>query len=186
MWLILRFFSAVVFLLSIILSIPIAFDVGGRDSGLAHSLALFFFYFFYSLLRIATPKESRFRYVLGKLVGLAQWVIIPGLLIWSLNRFAVDSNMSGDWVAKTFGGKRAQTGFFTAGGAYDRLTVGVWDLILTYSTPLFQLVRTPIFDFDISLTNSYHRPRDSAVYWSFKALARLRAGSSTAGVLIPG
>ena len=87
-----------------------------------------------------TPKESRFRYVLCKLVGLAQWVIIPGLLIWSLNRFAIDSNMSGDWVAKTFGQKRAQTGFFTAGGAYDRLTVGVWDLILTYSTPLFQLV----------------------------------------------
>lgn len=140
MWLIFRFFSGLIFLLSIILSIPIAFDVGGRDSGLAHSLALFFFYFFYSCLRIATPKESRFRYVLCKLVGLAQWVIIPGLLIWSLNRFAIDSNMSGDWVAKTFGQKRANTGFFTAGGAYDRLTVGVWDLILTYSTPLFQLV----------------------------------------------
>ncbi len=145
MWLIFRFTSALVFLLSIILSIPIAFDVGGRDSGLAHSLALFFFYFLYSCLRIATPRESRFRWALCKLVSLTQWVVIPGLLIWSLNRFAVDSNMGEDWVAKTFGGKRSSEHksiaqwVFGAGGLYDVLTVGTWDKILTYSTPLFQL-----------------------------------------------
>jgi hypothetical protein len=40
MWLF-RVLSSAIFLLSIILSIPIAFDVGGRDCGLAFSLSLF-------------------------------------------------------------------------------------------------------------------------------------------------
>jgi hypothetical protein len=144
MWLIFRFVSSLIFLLSIILSIPIAFDVGGRDSGLAHSLALFCFYFVYSGLRIATPKDSRFRYALVQLVSITQWIIIPALLIWSLNRFSIDSNMSENWVARTFGGKRSKDTsvvewIFGPGGLYDALTVGTWDKVLTYSTPLFQL-----------------------------------------------
>ncbi|KAL5345952.1 hypothetical protein ACLOAV_008982 [Pseudogymnoascus australis] len=144
MWLIFRLIASLVFLLSIILSIPIAFDVGGRDSGLAHSLALFCFYFAYSTLRIVTPKKSWFRYALVQIVGVTQWVIIPALLIWSLNRFTVDSNTGGDWLAKTFGGKRSKETsvtewIFGPGGFYDVLTVGTWDKVLTYSTPFFQL-----------------------------------------------
>lgn len=144
MWLIFRLIASAVFLLSIILSIPIAFDVGGRDSGLAHSLALFCFYFAYSTLRIVTPKNSWFRYALVQVVGVTQWVIIPALLIWSLNRFTVDSNTGGDWLAKTFGGKRSKETsvtewIFGPGGFYDVLTVGTWDKVLTYSTPFFQL-----------------------------------------------
>lgn len=144
MWLIFRLFSSLIFLLSIILSIPIAFDVGGRDSGLAHSLALFCFYFVYSSLRILTPKGSRFRNALVQLVGITQWFVIPALLIWSLNRFTVDSNTGGDWLARTFGGRRSQDTsvtewIFGPGGLYDALTVGTWDKVLTYSTPLFQL-----------------------------------------------
>jgi hypothetical protein len=143
MWLF-RVLSAAIFLLTIILSIPIAFDVGGRDSGLAYSLCLFSFYFFYSCLKLATPEGSRLRWSLVKLVALTQWVLLPGFLIWSLNRFAVDANNSGDWVARTFGGKRAESAsvkewIFGAGGLADALTVGIWDKVLTYSTPLFQL-----------------------------------------------
>ncbi|OBT50043.1 hypothetical protein VE04_09349 [Pseudogymnoascus sp. 24MN13] len=101
MWLIFRLIASIVFLFSIILSIPIAFDVGGRDSGLAHSLALFCFDLTYSTLRSVSPKKSWFRYALVQIVGVSQWVIIPALLIWSLNRFTVDSNTGGDWLAKT-------------------------------------------------------------------------------------
>lgn len=61
-----------------------------------------------------------------------------------MNRFAVDANASGDWVARTFDGKRAQDGsvkewIFGSGGLLEMLTVGTWDKILRYSTPLFQL-----------------------------------------------
>lgn len=143
MWLF-RVLSSAIFLLTIILSIPIAFDVGGRESGLAYSLCLFSFYFFYSCLKLATPEGSRLRWALVKLVALTQWLLVPGFLIWSLNRFAVDANSSGDWVARTFGGKRAESAsvkewIFGAGGLADVLTVGTWDKVLTYSTPLFQL-----------------------------------------------
>jgi hypothetical protein len=136
--------SSAIFLLSIILSIPIAFDVGGRDCGLAYSLSLFYFYFFYSTIKLATPDESRIRWTIMKITGLAQWVLLPGLLIWSMNRFAVDSNNSGDWVARTFNVKRAQDSsvkewIFGAGGLLEMLTIQTWDKILTYSTPLFQL-----------------------------------------------
>jgi hypothetical protein len=143
MWLF-KVLSSAIFLLSIILSVPIAFDVGGRDCGLAFSLSLFCFYFLFSCLKLATPDRSRFRWALVQLVGLTQWIVLPGLLIWSLNRFAVDANNSGDWVAQTFRGKRAQSTsvkewIFGAGGLMDIMTIGMWDKVLPYSTPFFQL-----------------------------------------------
>jgi hypothetical protein len=139
-----RALSSAIFLLSIILSIPIAFDVGGRECGLAFSLSLFYFYFFYSTIRLATPDHSRIRWALVQMLGMAQWILLPGLLIWSMNRFAVDSNSSGDWVARTLGGKRAQhtsvkEWIFGSGGLLEMLTVGTWDKLLRYSTPFFQL-----------------------------------------------
>ncbi|TVY43560.1 Uncharacterized protein LOCC1_G003041 [Lachnellula occidentalis] len=139
-----RVLSSAIFLLSIILSIPIAFDVGGRDCGLAFSLSLFYFYFFFSTLKLATPEGSRIRWALIQLISMGQWILLPGLLIWSMNRFAVDANANGDWVARTFDRKRAQdTGFkewiFGSGGLLEAMTVGTWDVILRYSTPLFQM-----------------------------------------------
>ena len=139
-----RVISSTIFLLSIILSIPIAFDVGGRECGLAFSLSLFYFYFFYSTIRLATPDDSRIRWALVKMIGMAQWVLIPGLLIWSMNRFAVDANASGNWVARTFDGKRAQNSsvkewIFGSGGLLEMMTIGTWDKLLRYSTPFFQL-----------------------------------------------
>ncbi|KAG0645964.1 Inheritance of cortical ER 2 [Hyphodiscus hymeniophilus] len=139
-----RVISSAIFLLSIILSIPIAFDVGGRECGLAFSLSLFYFYFFYSTVRLATPDNSRIRWALVKMIGIAQWVLIPGLLIWSMNRFAVDASASGDWVARTFDGKRAQNSsvkewIFGSGGLLEMMTIGTWDKLLRYSTPFFQL-----------------------------------------------
>ncbi|KAH8596326.1 ER membrane protein-like protein [Bisporella sp. PMI_857] len=143
MW-IFRVISSAIFLLSIILSIPIAFDVGGRECGLAFSLSLFYFYFFLSTIKLATPDRSRIRWFFVKLTGLSQWVVMPVLLIWSMNRFAVDANNSGDWVARTFNGKRAQYAstwewIFGSGGLVEFLTIGTWDKLLRYSTPFFQL-----------------------------------------------
>ncbi|KAI9879557.1 MAG: hypothetical protein M1830_006094 [Pleopsidium flavum] len=143
MW-ILRIFSSVIFLTSIILSIPLAFDVGGRTCGLAFSLSLASFYFFYSTLRLATPDRSRFRYAVIQMIAWTQWLVIPVLLIWSLNRFSVDSNNSGGWVERTFSGKRAvdvsvRDWVFGHDGLIESATVGSWDKMLRWSTPVFQL-----------------------------------------------
>ena len=143
MW-ILRILSAAIFLTSIILSIPLAFDVGGRACGLAFSLSLASFYFFYSILRLTTPDRSRLRYALIQIIAWTQWMAIPVLLIWSLNRFSVDSNSSGGWVERTFGGKRAahvsvKDWIFGHDGLVESATVGTWDKLLRWSTPGFQL-----------------------------------------------
>ncbi|QSS59309.1 ER membrane protein [Histoplasma capsulatum] len=152
MW-IFRIFSSAVFLTSIVLSIPLAFDVGGRTCGLGFSLCLAAFYFFFSLLRLTTPDRSWTRNSVILILRSTQWLIVPALLIWSLNRFSVDANDSDGsstggirvgWVERTFGGKRAQDTsivrwLFGANGLVENATVGGWDTLLSWSTPFFQL-----------------------------------------------
>lgn len=144
MWII-RVLSSVVFLTSTILSVPLAFDVGGRTCGLAFSFSLATFYFFYSTLKLITPEKSNFRRSLVYAIGFAQWIILPTLLIWSLNRFSVDAdNTGGSWVERTFGGKRAQDKslqewVFGRSGLLESMTIGSWDTTLRWSTPVFQL-----------------------------------------------
>ncbi|KAI1816353.1 ICE2-domain-containing protein [Poronia punctata] len=144
MWWFFRVISSSVFLLTIVLSIPISFDVGGRDAGLAYSLALFGFYFVYSTAKLATPDHSRVRWFLTHTIQTSQWIVIPGLLIWSLHNFAVDAN-STDWVSRTIGGLRTQKHttwtdwIFGNGGLIENVTIGTWDNVLCYSSPLFQL-----------------------------------------------
>lgn len=147
MWAIFKIFSGAVYLLSIILSIPIAFDVGGRDSGLAYSLSIFLFYFFYSFVKAITPKDSRLRSALTNLLGTLQWIVLPSLLIWSLSRFSVDAG-STDWVSRTLGHIRPAAKyteswhewFFGQDGMLEHLTLGGWDNGLSYSSPVFQLL----------------------------------------------
>ncbi|TQV95327.1 hypothetical protein V2A60_009639 [Cordyceps javanica] len=141
-------FSAI-FLFTIVLSIPVAFDVGGRDSGLAYSLALFVYYFAYSSLRIAIPEKSRFAWSVHAFLRLSQWVVIPSLLIWALGQFAIDAPNS-SWVERTLGGViKSSTSssssswsdyFFGKNGLLETVTLGVWDNILRYSGPIFQLL----------------------------------------------
>lgn len=143
MW-ISRILSSVIFLTSIIVSIPLAFDIGGRTCGLAYSLSLSSFYFFYSLLRVTTPERSRFRYVLIQSIAWTQWIILPSLLIWSLNKFSMDVDNAGGWVERTFSGKRAQDvsvyqWLFGPNGLLEMMSIGYWDKVLRWSAPFFQL-----------------------------------------------
>ncbi|KAK6865036.1 ER membrane protein [Apiospora arundinis] len=131
MWWFLRIVFSSVFLLTIVLSIPISFDVGGRDSGLVYSLSLFSFYILYSALKLITPDKSRFRWTISMVIQSSQWIVIPGLLIWSLHRFAVDANNT-DWVTRTVWG--------LGGGNNTDLTIGAWDSTLRYSSPVFQML----------------------------------------------
>lgn len=142
MW-ILRALASSLFLAAVIFTIPLAFDVGGRTCGLAFSLSLASYYFFYSVLRLVTPDGSRLRWLLVKSIAWTQWLMIPTLLIWSLNKFSVDSN-SGGWVERTFGGKRADytslhEWIFGSGGLLESMFIGSWDKILRWSTPVFQV-----------------------------------------------
>jgi hypothetical protein len=143
MWLF-RVFSSAVFLAVTVSSIPLAFDVGGKTCGLAFSLSLATFYFLFSLLRLTTPERSWIRSSLIVIIRSTQWILIPILLIWSLNRFSVDPDNNGGWVERTFTGKRAQDSsvnewIFGRDGLVETVTLGNWDRLLRWSTPVFQL-----------------------------------------------
>lgn len=65
-------------------------------------------------------------------------------MIWCLNRFAVDADNNGGWVERTFNGKRAgdasvREWILGPDGLLETITVGSWDKMLRYSTPVFQL-----------------------------------------------
>ncbi|KAL1840207.1 hypothetical protein VTJ49DRAFT_690 [Mycothermus thermophilus] len=145
MWWFISACSSAIFLLTIVLSIPIAFDVGGRDTGLAYSLSLFLFYFFYSIARLITPERSRVRWFIKNLIALSQWIVIPTLLIWSLNRFSVEAESAG-WVSRTFSHitsthhKTWRDWFFGQDGFVETVALGAWDNTLIYSSPVFQLL----------------------------------------------
>ncbi|RAL09271.1 ICE2 family protein [Aspergillus homomorphus CBS 101889] len=144
MWL-LRAISSGIFLTVTVASIPLAFDVGGKTCGLAYSLALAIFYFLFSILRLSTPDRSWVRSSLVVVISSTQWLIIPILLIWSLNRFSIDNDNAASWVERTFTGKRAhdssiQEWVFGPDGLVESVTIGNWDKLLRWSTPVFQLV----------------------------------------------
>ncbi|PNY27547.1 Uncharacterized protein TCAP_02533 [Tolypocladium capitatum] len=142
------FFSVIfgsVFLFSVVLSIPVAFDVGGRDSGLAYSLSLFIYYLAYSAIRIVTPDKSRLGWTVSTALRLSQWIVIPTLLIWALGQFAVDAG-STNWVERTMGGlfHSKSTSWtewmFGKDGVLETVMLGTWDNVLRYSGPVFQLL----------------------------------------------
>lgn len=154
MWFFRVLFSAI-YLTAIVLSIPLAFDVGGKTCGLAYSLSLASFYFFFSVLKLSTPNSSRFRRLLILLVGSTQWLIVPTLLIWSLNLFSVDSRIrngsSSHWVDKYTTNRLRpndvdsglwssfSSWMFGSGGLVEWLAIGSWDKLLRWSSPFFQL-----------------------------------------------
>lgn len=143
MWLF-RILSSALFLTVTVSSIPLAFDVGGKTCGLAFSLSLATFYFLFSVLKLTTPERSWLRSSLIVLINSAQWILIPILLIWSLNRFSVDTDNATSWVERTFSGKRAQDSsiqdwIFGRDGLLEEVAIGNWDKLLRWSTPVFQL-----------------------------------------------
>ena len=145
MWWFLGVLLGSVFLFSIVLSIPVAFDVGGRDSGLAYSLSLFLYYLAYSAIRLVTPDRSRLGCAVSTALRLSQWVVIPSLMIWALGQFAVDAGTT-NWVERTLGGllRSKSTSWtewvFGKDGLLETVMLGSWDNVLRYSGPVFQLL----------------------------------------------
>ncbi|KAK4549605.1 hypothetical protein LTR36_004906 [Oleoguttula mirabilis] len=145
---ILRFLGSSAFLSSIVFTIPLAFDVGGRTCGLAFSLSLAIYYFVLSCLQLATPEHSSWRRAGVRALGAIQILVIPGLLIWSLNKFSVDSGSDANWVSRAFynatkplhQSPSMKEWVFGKEGLLENCFVGGWDKLLRYSTPVFQLV----------------------------------------------
>lgn len=82
--------SSLLYLSIIIVTIPLAFDVGGEDCGIAFTGTLSLFYLILSTLRILA-RNTKFRYLTSTLYHLQQ-IIIPSLLILHLSIFSSSSS----------------------------------------------------------------------------------------------
>lgn len=136
--------AALVFLFTIVFSVPLIFDVGGRTCGLAFSLSLVVYYSIHSILSLAIPSRTRLGSAAIKLLSASQWLVIPTLMIWTLNKFSLDAN-STTWMERTFNFKRAvdtslTQWLFGRGGLMENMAIGGWDRLLRWSVPFFQLV----------------------------------------------
>jgi hypothetical protein len=144
---ILRFIASSLFLGSIVFTIPLAFDVGGRTCGLAFSMSLAMYYFFLACLRVVTPDHSIWRKAAVRTITSLQVVVIPALLIWTLNKFSVDADGDANWVSRAFynatkplqHSPTVREWIFGTEGLMANALIGGWDKFLRYSTPVFQL-----------------------------------------------
>lgn len=143
-----RALSSLLFLTLIILLIPLTFDIGGRDAGLAYSLSIASYYFVVSIFRIATPDSSTFRRSIVNILRGLQWIILPSLCIWALGRFSIDGDNNTGWVERTFRAKyypfkpdtTLWNAIFGPEGLIENIAIGGWDLLLRWSSPIFQLL----------------------------------------------
>lgn len=143
----LRLLSSAIFLFTILFTVPLAFDVGGRTCGLAFSLTLATYYFILSCLRLAINSEARVKNGLVNFYSSLQVLVIPALLIWSLNKFSVDGADDANWVTRAFYNATKPLQQSTSmrewvlgrEGLVENLTIGTWDKFLRWSTPMFQL-----------------------------------------------
>ncbi|KAK3665561.1 hypothetical protein LTR22_003501 [Elasticomyces elasticus] len=145
---ILRFIGSALFLFSIVFTIPLAFDVGGRTCGLAFSLSLAIYYLILSMLRIATPEQSTWRRAGVRALASMQALVIPTLLIWSLNKFSVEgTGEEAGWMTRALynatkplhHSPSLKDWVFGKEGMLQHLMIGGWDKLLRYSTPVFQI-----------------------------------------------
>lgn len=136
LWLFVRMGSGIMFLLLIILSIPLAFDVGGKECGLAFSMALAGFYFCLSTLKIVTSSSNGFARFLVRVVGVFQYAVVPALLIYCLDQWSPPKG------AENVGGflRNGSESVAMEHTWGERLALGWWSWFLKWSTPMFQLL----------------------------------------------
>lgn len=109
-----RITLSVVYLILIILSLPMAFDVGGINCGLTFSFTIFSLYFVLTSISLISSR-SRWFYWISTLYYL-QYVIIPSLLTLFLSYYS---------------GKSKPANFYV---------VELWKLFIVNSTPLFTIL----------------------------------------------
>lgn len=109
-----RVFCHFMYLALVVLTIPLAFDVGGIDCGSSYSLTLFGTYFIFTSVRLITKRSRYFKW-LG-MVYYYQYLLIPSLLTYFLSYYSNNTSIS-----------KFSINF-------------VWKWLLIHSTPIFTIL----------------------------------------------
>lgn len=136
------------YLLLVLITIPISFQVGGLYCGLSFTVTLFNLYFLTTTLKIVSKKYNRLYYSITSFVYYLQHFIIPSLLFLFLSGFNNDElkrQIDGDVnlpreslvnFLRNKSGKHSWIFYYY----YYKFTVKPWQFVLLHSTPYFTLL----------------------------------------------
>lgn len=110
-----RAIFSTIYLILIILTIPLAFDVGGIECGLAYSLTTFLLYFVSTTVRLVTRRAKYFRWI--SLLYYTQHILMPSLLTLFLSYYSA-----------------------TGDSADTALPIKIWRFILVNATFIFTIL----------------------------------------------
>ncbi|KAK6464394.1 ICE2-domain-containing protein [Scheffersomyces coipomensis] len=111
-----RALLSTLYLVLMILTIPLAFDIGGVKCGLAYSLTTFLVYFVLTTIRLTTRKSKYLRWV--SILYYLQHFFIPSLLTFFLSYYSTPHDPIMNYINP----------------------VEIWRLILINSTPVFTIL----------------------------------------------
>lgn len=137
-----RTISSIIYMLQIILTVPLSFEIGGNKCGLAFSFTLFLLYSLLNTIRIlflinGNHRKSKLRYVF-----YLQHICIPSLFIFflSINNIS-NTNLHYSASASSFhffpNSQSLLPRFITFLNHYY---INIWNFFLKNSTPLFVLL----------------------------------------------
>ncbi|CAH2352882.1 protein Ice2p [[Candida] railenensis] len=114
-----RLVLSIIYLILIILSIPLAFDVGGIDCGLSYSFTIFALYFVLTTIRLITRKSRHFKWV--SFLYYLQHLVLPSLLTLFLSYYS-SNTVSADSSSNKY------------------TLIKVWEYFIVNSTPIFTIL----------------------------------------------
>lgn len=111
-----RAFLGTLYLVLVILTIPLAFDVGGVTCGLAFSLTTFLLYFLLMTIRLVTRRSKYFRWI--SILYYSQHFVIPSLLTFFLSYYRTENKVVYKYINP----------------------VDIWRFLLINATPVFTIL----------------------------------------------
>lgn len=128
-----RAILATLYLVLIILTIPLAFDVGGVNCGLAYSLTTLVTYFILTTIRILVRKTKYFQWI--SIIYYCQHFFIPSLLTYFLSYYSHENIKKLDLISSSGSGSSTST---STSSKFN--PVMIWRLVLINSTPIFTVL----------------------------------------------
>lgn len=143
-----RLLCTTVYLLNLVLTIPIAFQIGGIDCGLLFTVTLFSLYFITTTIKLLffnhenSPQGKNYGF---RFFYYLQHVCIPPILMIFLNLFSkinypinLNTNSKNILLSKTL--QNLTVAFDTLWPYYLRWVMQPWKWIILHSTPYFTLL----------------------------------------------
>ncbi|GME67956.1 unnamed protein product [[Candida] boidinii] len=140
---ILRIILASIYLFLIILTIPLAFEIGGVNCGLSYSITILLLYFF-----LATLRVLKYHRIISSFIYYLQHLLLPSILFMFLTLFQ-KNNLNGstntvNGVINDIPGSNLESEIMNTDTIFKKIwwniIIKAWKIFLINSTPLFTIL----------------------------------------------